>query len=231
VHQLAEALHRAGIGGLAVQVFAPQVGHLQARPVRERVGCGQHGDRCLGQQCLGVQSGQLVGRRVQQRGIGLPVAQHASGVGPEDHLDRHRLRLAFVGGEDGREQARVAAGLQGQYQARVTGAGPLRSPRRGGHRLQRDARLAAQYPASLGQRDRAAGPFEQGDAQPAFQLPDRLGQRGLRDAQPGRGAAEVKFLGHRQEVRQVPGLEPVHSSRLSVAARPVLDAPGTSVMC
>ena len=46
--------------------------------------------------------------------------------------------------------------------------GPLRSQRRGGHRLQRHARLAAEYPAGLGQRDRAAGPLEQGDAQPAF---------------------------------------------------------------
>jgi len=91
--------------------------------------------------------------------------------------------------------ARVAAGLHGQDQARGAGAGPLRSQRRGGHRLQRDACLAAEYPAGLGQRDRAAGPLEQGDAQPAFQLPDRLGQCGLRDAQPGRGAAKVKF-GH-----------------------------------
>ena len=91
--------------------------------------------------------------------------------------------------------ARVAAGLHGQDQARGAGAGPLRSQRRGGHRLQRDACLAAEYPAGLGQRDRAAGPLEQGHAQPAFQLPDRLGQCGLRDAQPGRGAAKVKF-GH-----------------------------------
>jgi hypothetical protein len=68
-------------------------------------------------------------------------------------------------------------------------------------------RLAAEDPAGLGQRDRAAGPLEQGDAQPAFQLPDRLGQCGLRDAQPGRGAAEMKFVGHRQEVRQFPSLE------------------------
>jgi hypothetical protein len=40
----------------------------------------------------------------------------------------------------------------------------------------------------------------------------------------------VKLVGHRQEVRQFPGFEPVHSSRLSVAARPVLDAPRTPVM-
>jgi hypothetical protein len=152
------------------------------------------------------------------------------GAGPEDHLDRQYLWLAFVSGEDGREQARVAAGLHGQDQARVAGAGPLRSQRRGGHRLQRYARLAAEYPAGLGQRDRAAGPLEQSDAQPAFQLPDSLGQCGLRDAQPGRGTAEVKFVGHRQEVRQFPSLEPIHSSRLPAAVRPVLDAPRTPVM-
>ncbi len=186
--------------------------------------------RCLGQQCFGVQPAQLVGRRVQQRGIRLPVAQHAGRAGPEDHLDRQYLWLAFVCGEDGREQARVAAGLHGQDQARVAGAGPLRAQRRGGHRLQRDACLTGEYPAGLGQRDRAAGPLEQGDAQPAFQLPDRLGQCGLRDAQPGRGAAEVKLVGNRQEVREFPSFEPVHSSRLSVAARTVLDAPRTPVM-
>lgn len=58
VHQFAEALHRAGIGGLAVQVFACQVSHFQARSLRERVGCRQHGDRRLGQQRLGVQPAQ-----------------------------------------------------------------------------------------------------------------------------------------------------------------------------
>jgi hypothetical protein len=213
-----------------VQVLARQVGHLQARPVRERVGGGQHGDRCLGQQCLGVKPAQLVGRSVQQRGIGLSFAQHAGGAGPEGHLDRQYLRFAFVGGEYGREQPRVAAGLHGQDQPRVAGAGPLRSQHRGGHRLQRDACLAAEYLAGLGQRDRAAGPLEQGDAEPAFQLPDRLGQRGLGDAQPGRGPAEVELVGHRQEVLQFPGLEPIHSSRLSAAAGPVLDAPRAPVM-
>ena len=157
-------------------------------------------------------------------------AQHARGVRPEDHLNRQCFWLAFVCGEDGREQARVAAGLHGQDQARVAGAGPLRSQRRGGHRVQRGARLPAEYPAGLGQRDCAAGPLEQGDAQPAFQLPDRLGQCRLRDAQPGRGAAEVKLVGHREEVRQFPSLEPVHSFRLSVAARRALDAPRTPVM-
>jgi hypothetical protein len=230
VHQFAEGLHRTGIGGLAVQVLACQVGHPQAGPVRERVGYGQHGDRCLGQQRFGVQPGQFVGRCVQQRGIGLSLAQHASGGGPEDHLDRQRLLLAFVDGEDGREQSCVAAGLHGQEQARVAGAGPLRSQRRGGDRLEGDAGLAGEYPAGLGQRDRAAGPLEQGDAEPAFQLPDRLGQCGLRDAQPGRGPAEVKLVGHRQEVGQFPGLEPVHSSRLPIAARPVLDAPRAPVV-
>lgn len=136
-----EARHRPGIGGFPVQVFARQVGHLQARPLRERVGRRQHGDRRFGQQCLGVQPVQLVGRRVQQRGICLSFAQHARRAGPEGHLDRQYLWLAFVSGEDGREQARVAAGLHGQDQARVAGAGPLRSQRRGGHRLQCDARL------------------------------------------------------------------------------------------
>jgi hypothetical protein len=74
VHQFAHALHRAGISGLPVQVFARQVGHLQACPLREWVGCGQHRDRRFGQQCFGVQPAQLVGRRVQQCGIGLSLA-------------------------------------------------------------------------------------------------------------------------------------------------------------
>ncbi len=42
-----DALHRAGIGGLPVQVTARQVGHLQARPLGEWVGRGQHRDRCF----------------------------------------------------------------------------------------------------------------------------------------------------------------------------------------
>jgi hypothetical protein len=47
VHQFADVLHRAGIGGLLMQVFARQVGHLQARPLCERMGHGQHADRCF----------------------------------------------------------------------------------------------------------------------------------------------------------------------------------------
>ena len=114
------------------------------------MGRRQHGDRGFGQQCFGVQPAELVGRRVQQCGIRLSFAQHARGAGPEDHLDRQYLWLAFVCGEDGREQSRIAAGLHGQDQARIAGACPLRSQRRGGHSFQRDARLAAEYPAGLG---------------------------------------------------------------------------------
>jgi len=40
----------------------------------------------------------------------------------------------------------------------------------------------------------------------------------------------VKLVGHRQEVRQFPSLEPIHSFRLSLAARRALDAPRTPVM-
>jgi hypothetical protein len=80
---------------------------------------------------------------VQQRDIRLSFAQHARGFGPEGHLDRQHLWLAFVCGEDGREQARVAAGFHSQDQVRRGGAGPLRSQHRGGHCLQRDACLAA----------------------------------------------------------------------------------------
>jgi hypothetical protein len=40
----------------------------------------------------------------------------------------------------------------------------------------------------------------------------------------------VKLVGHRQEVRQFPGLEPVHSTRLPVVAQPVLDVPRPPVM-
>src|SRR6185436_8838774 len=45
---------------------------------------------------------------------------------------------------------------------------------------------------------------------------DRARQRRLGDAQPAGRPPEVQLLGHRDEVRQLPGLQPIHTSRVLV---------------
>jgi hypothetical protein len=55
-----------------------------------------------------------------------------------------------------------------------------------------------------------------------FKLPDRSRQRRLGDAQALGGPAEVPFLGNRDEVRQLAGLQPVHTRRVSGATELVL---------
>src|ERR1039458_7417819 len=67
-----------------------------------------------------------------------------------------------------------------------------------------------------------ARPLDQGDAQAALELADRPGQRRLRDAQPPGGAAEVQFLSECDEVAEFPGLDLVHTSRVSIVTQPVL---------
>ncbi|MCP2338968.1 hypothetical protein FHU30_004325 [Actinomadura rupiterrae] len=193
-------------------------------------GRGEDGDRGFGEERLGVQAAQVVGRRVQEGRVGLAFAEHGCGVGAESDLDGDGVRLAFVGGEDRGEQTRVAAGLHGQDQARLVRPGALRAQCRGGHRVQRDTCFAGEDAPGIGERDRAARPLEQRDAQPALQPPDRLGQCGLRDAHPRRGTPEMQLLGHRQEVGQLPGLQPIHTRRLSIVARTVLDAPQAAVV-
>jgi len=46
-----------------------------------------------------------------------------------------------------------------------------------------------------------------GDVEPCLELTDLLAERRLGDAEPLRGATEVKLLGNRHEVPQVPQLE------------------------
>ena len=68
---------------------------------------------------------------------------------------------------------------------------------------QDDARLLDEHPAGFGELDVALGPVEQRDTELVFQLPDLLAERRLAEMQPLGGAAEVKRVGHGDDVPQV----------------------------
>ena len=66
--------------------------------------------------------------------------------------------------------------------------------------------LAQQHRPGLGQRDGAAGAFQQRHSEPPFELPDRPRQRRLGHPEPLRGPPEVQLLGDGDEVAQLPRL-------------------------
>ena len=69
-------------------------------------------------------------------------------------------------------------------------------------------RLAQEGAAGARQRDVVAAPIEQRDANLHLELANLLAERWLRRVQSGRGAREIQFFGHRQEVPQMPQLHP-----------------------
>jgi hypothetical protein len=155
---------------------------------------------------------------VQEADVGVAGPQQALLLADaaDEHLDGHGVRLGLVPGQDLGHQATVAARLHHHDEARVDPAGPLGELGRGGHRVQDAARLPQQHLASRSQRDPPAGAVEQADAEPVLQLTDRARQRRLGDAQPAGRPSEVQLLGHRDEVRELPGLQPIHTSRVLV---------------
>jgi hypothetical protein len=66
--------------------------------------------------------------------------------------------------------------------------------------------LDQQHRPGLGQRDGAAGAFQQRHPEPPFELPDRPRQRRLRDPEPLRGPPEMQLLRDGDEVPQLPRL-------------------------
>ena len=87
-------------------------------------------------------------------------------------------------------------------------------PRRAARLVERDVDLGERHPRACQQRrpgrrelDVPRGPDEQDGPDVALQLPDRARQRRLRHVQALRRAAEVKLLGDRHEVPQLPQLD------------------------
>ena len=75
-------------------------------------------------------------------------------------------------------------------------------------------RLTQERAAGICQRDVMTAPIEQRDANLHLELADLLAERRVRRVQPGRGAREIQFFGHRHEVPQMP-----HPDRLDGAAK------------
>lgn len=150
---------------------------------------------------------------MQQRHVGPTVAQQPfllTDAG-QQHLHPDRVRLGGVRVEQFRQQLARRPRLRRQHEpgAAVRGlTGAAGTAVRGVHRVQGRAALAEQHRSGPGERDAAAVPFEQRHAEAPFELADRPRQRRLGDAQAARGAAEVQFLGDRDEVAKLPRLHP-----------------------
>jgi hypothetical protein len=76
--------------------------------------------------------------------------------------------------------------------------------------------------SGLGRLDHPARAVEQLHADLAFERPDRLRQRRLRDVHAFGGVAEVQLLHHREEIVQMPQLDPLR--RVQAHARTILGA-------
>ena len=94
--------------------------------------------------------------------------------------------------------------LDGPRGARRAAAHALLHPRGLGKQV---ACSGKERRAAVGQLDAAAGAPEELHAEPLLQSLDLLAERGLRDAEPCRRAPKVEFLGHGDEVAQVPELK------------------------
>lgn len=99
-----------------------------------------------------------------------------------------------------------------QYAVHTACRGP-----RPGHRLAQPSvqrlKVVAEPRAQRGERDAAAGAFEQRRADTALQLLDHLTDPGLGQSQPFSGTAEVQLLGQHEETpparaAPVPTLDP-----------------------
>ena len=125
------------------------------------------------------------------------------------HVDGDRAGFGGVRVEQLRQQLAGRAGLRDEDQAGVAGrgeGGAAGAAVGGVDRVEGGPALAQQHRSGLGQRDGAAGAFQQRHPEPPFELPDRPRQRRLRDPEPLRGPPEVQLLGDGDEVPQLPRL-------------------------
>ncbi len=177
------------------------------------MGAGEDSHLALGQQFLGVQAGEVVPGQPQQGEVGRAVAQQCRLLADpaEEHLDVDGVGGAGETVEDGGQQSAVAARLQRDGEAAGAVSGPPGRVLRRGQGGEGPASLVEKGRAGAGQEDVTAGAVQQADAEPVFEPLHRAGQRGLGDAEPVGGTAEVPFLGHRDEVGQ---LARIHTSRV-----------------
>ena len=148
---------------------------------------------------------------MQQRHVGPPVAQQPFLLADpaQEHVDGDRAGFGGVGVEQLRQQLAGRAGLGDEDQAGVAGrgeGGAAGATLGGVDRVEGGSALPQQHRPGLGQRDGAAGAFQQRRPEPPFELADRPRQRGLRDPEPLRGPPEVQLLGDGDEVPQLPRL-------------------------
>lgn len=119
-----------------------------------------------------------------------------------------------VGVEQFRQQFAGGAGFDGEDETGVCCRGPLGTPLGRGHCAEDRACFGQQHGSGRGERDLAAGAFQQCDSEPPFELGDRAGQGRLGYPEALGGLAEVRLLGDGDEV---PRLAYFHAPRLMTA--------------
>jgi hypothetical protein len=177
---------------------------------------GHDGDLLLGQHVLGVEPGQGVEGPLHERHVGAAVAQHPRLVAhaAQHHVDLGGVRSGGVRVEQVAQQLVVRAGLGRQRQA-VGGLGGATGAAGGRLGAVEDgAGLVEQHLTRPGEGDAAAVSVQQSHPEAAFQLLDGPGQRRLGDTEALGRPAEVQFLGDRDEIPQLAGLQRVHRATI-----------------
>lgn len=178
----------------------------------------QDGDLPLGRQCLAVEPGEGVPRRVHKRDIGASVAQQLFLLAnaARQHLDLGTVGLGRVGVEKLPQQFVGRSGLHREDQPTAGAARTVGTPGApgaadgGSGRVESRPALLQQHFPGTGQADTTAVALQQTDPQAPFELLDRPRQRRLGHAEALGGAPEVQLLGHSYEVPQLAGLQGVH---------------------
>ena len=170
-------------------------------------------------QQFGVESAHVVVRQVHEGHVGRSGPQQAGLLAQAAHVHVHVRGggLLAVPGQDLREQVGVGTGLGREHQPRFPFRGAAGALACGGCGVEYLASLVQQDLARRGEPHATPGALEQRYAHPPFELLDRPGQRRLGHAQPLGGPADVLLLADRDEVRQLTGLQPFHTRRVSVA--------------
>ena len=133
---------------------------------------------------------------------------------------------AIVGPQGLREQAGAGARTDRENEPRRA-ARPLGMPHRGVQATEQTAALVEEDNARRGELHVAAGALQKPHSYAALQPGHRPRQRRLSDAQPLRRPAEVQFLSNGDEIDELPGLQTIHTLRISLPTGTVI-APGAA---
>ena len=176
------------------------------------------------------EAGRDVGAgRVAQIGHLQPAGRHLPHCGVDGEFLQYQSNARMPGaiGEDG---CRHRLGEQGGGKQPDHHLPDLPAMRARGHQPRAlglgdgGARLGQEKAAGFGQRHGTAGAVEQAHLQLLLQRADLLAERRLGHAEAFRGAAEVQFLGHGDEVAEVTQFHAIDTYGILISSQAILDA-------